>query len=309
MIYTLTLNPAIDLFITTPQMKEGTVNRTTGADVQANGKGVNVSFILHRLGIENQALGIGGGFTLAHIVAELTRAGIANDFIDAGGITRINVFTHVSATNEEFKLVNPGPAVGAAALRQLLERLERLGTDDTLILSGSFAQGIRPEVIVTIAQLSAQRHFGFVIDTSYPEVLDALQYHPLLIKPNDNELASWVGEEPPRDTASRIAMAKQLIDRGAQNVLLSCGEDGAIFVGQAGCFAGNAPKIAVLNTAGAGDTMLGTFVGGWVAGRPVADNLREAIAAGSDTARRSWLTTFEDLDDLRDQIVITREEA
>ena len=140
MIYTLTLNPAIDLFIDTPRLDEGVVNRTNRYDVQANGKGVNVSFILERLGVANTALGLGGGFTLAYIQSQLTASGIENQFIDTGGITRINVFTHVDDGEREYKLVNPGPVVPASGLKQLEKLLEQLTNQDALIVSGSFAQ-------------------------------------------------------------------------------------------------------------------------------------------------------------------------
>ena len=81
MIYTLTLNPAIDLFIKTQTMAPNTVNRTDSYDIQANGKGVNVSCILKRRGVDNVALGVGGGFTLDYIADFLTEQGIRKYFI------------------------------------------------------------------------------------------------------------------------------------------------------------------------------------------------------------------------------------
>lgn len=303
MIYTLTLNPAIDLFIDTPRLDEGVVNRTNSYDVQANGKGVNVSFILQRLGVSNKALGIGGGFTLHYISEQLSAVGISNDFIDTGGITRINVFTHVEDGNREFKQVNPGPMVSAAGLQQLLERIATLKLNDMLIVSGSFAKGISPSILVRLSKLAEQQQFKLVIDTSYPEVLDTLQYHPYLIKPNNSELASWYNLPADISETKLIQLGRDLQKRGAQNILISCGDAGAIFIGNK-IYKGNAPSIKVLNTAGAGDTMLGTFIAGTVRSKDAATALRDALAAGSDTARSSWITDFKHLDDLLSQINI-----
>lgn len=303
MIYTLTLNPAIDLFIDTPRLDEGVVNRTHSYDVQANGKGVNVSFILQRLGIANKALGVGGGFTLNYISEQLSAAGIANDFIDTGGITRINVFTHVEDGDREFKQVNPGPEVSAAGVTKLLEHIQALTVDDTLVISGSFATGITPDILQRLGAMSARQQFKFVIDTSYPQVLAALQYHPYLIKPNNAELASWYGLPADIDEAKLVELGRDLQKRGAQNILISLGGSGAIFIGE-DVYKGNAPAIKVLNTAGAGDTMLGTFIAGLVQGKTPQDNLRYALAAGSDTARSAWVTDFTQLDDLLPQIQV-----
>ncbi|MCI1893917.1 MAG: 1-phosphofructokinase [Lactobacillus sp.] len=304
MIYTLTLNPAIDLFIDTPRLDEGVVNRTNRYDVQANGKGVNVSFILERLGVANTALGLGGGFTLAYIQSQLTASGIENQFIDTGGITRINVFTHVDDGEREYKLVNPGPVVPASGLKQLEKLLEQLTNQDALIVSGSFAQGIEPALISQLGVRSQQQGFKLIIDTSYSAVMDCLKYRPFLIKPNNAELASWYGRPANIDSMEIVKLGRDMQHRGAQNILISCGNAGAIFIGDQ-VLKGNAPQIDVLNTAGAGDTMLGTFVAGLVKGKPSAENLKYAIAAGSDTARNSWVTDFNHLDDLLAQITVS----
>lgn len=309
MIYTLTLNPAIDLFIDTNDLQPNQVNRTNGFQAQANGKGVNVSFILHRQDIPNTAWGIGGGFTLDYITQVLTASGIPNAFVRCQGTTRINVFTHVRNTGQEFKQVNPGPAVTAEELAQLWQQLAQLTAADCLIISGSFSQGIDPSILVRIGQLAAEKKFKLVIDSSYPEVKAALPYHPFLIKPNDEELKSWYGVTGETDLAGLLQLARRAINEGAQNVLLSLGGAGAAFITPTHTYVGNAPKINVLNTAGAGDTMLGTFIAGTVQGMAPAANLRYAIAAGSDTARSSWITDFKHVDELLPQITIQTEEV
>lgn len=304
MIYTLTLNPAIDLFIDTKTMQPNVVNRTESYDIQANGKGVNVSFILKRLGIENKALGIGGGFTLNYIEEVLDQAEIANDFVHVKDPTRINVFTRVQDENQEYKLVNKGPKTDANQIEQLLTKLRQLNQDDVLSLSGSFSEGIKPDILVEIAKISETNHVKLVLDTSYSEVMDTLRYHPYLIKPNDHELSSWFGLDQVPDREKLIDMGKTLIKKGARNVLISLGSEGALFINDTEILYGNAAKGEVVNTAGSGDTMLGAFLGGLIVGLDGQANLKRALAAGSDTAFQSWITDFKNVPNLEAQIQI-----
>lgn len=306
MIYTLTLNPAIDLFIETNHLQKNIVNRTNNYDVQANGKGVNVSLILKMLGIDNCALGIGGGFTVDYIVNYLQEHNIKTDFLHTPGITRINVFTRVLEPNEEYKLVNPGPAVNNDILKLLIKKIKSLKTDDFLIISGSFATGIKPIILQQIAQLSQQQKFNLIIDTSYCAVLDTLQFHPFLLKPDEEELMSWFNLEEKPDINGFYNLCKKLINQGAQRILLSLGEQGALYVDDKQAFMGNAPHGQVVNTACSGDTMLGTFIAGLMENKLLNENLSYSIAAGSSTAFRAGLTDFSNVKDLQKQITIRR---
>ena len=309
MIYTLTLNPAIDLFIKTQTMAPNTVNRTDSYDIQANGKGVNVSCILKRRGVDNVALGVGGGFTLDYIADFLTEQGIRNHFYKDAGFTRINVFTRVVSDHNEYKLVNPGPEISAETLKQLYQQLTTLGADDWLCVSGSFARGIEPSFLLQLGKLSRENGFALIIDSSYPEAVKALAYQPLLVKPNDAELMSWFNQSGEADLATMVKLGHKALAAGAQNVLVSLGAAGALFMNQDVTLVGNAPKIDVLNTAGAGDTMLGTFLAGLYQKQDLADTLKLAIAAGSDTARRAWITDFNETDELLTQIKIKKLEG
>ena len=309
MIHTLTLNPASDLFIKTQTMAPNTVNRTDSYDIQANGKGVNVSCILKRRGVDNVALGVGGGFTLDYIADFLTEQGIRNHFYKDAGFTRINVFTRVVSDHNEYKLVNPGPEISAETLKQLYQQLTTLGADDWLCVSGSFARGIEPSFLLQLGKLSRENGFALIIDSSYPEAVKALAYQPLLVKPNDAELMSWFNQSGEADLATMVKLGHKALAAGAQNVLVSLGAAGALFMNQDVTLVGNAPKIDVLNTAGAGDTMLGTFLAGLYQKQDLADTLKLAIAAGSDTARRAWITDFTETDELLTQIEIKKLEG
>lgn len=304
MIFTVTLNPAIDLVIVTKELKPNIVNRTESFELQPNGKGVNVSFILKKLGIDNVATGIGGGFTLDYVKEGLEKQGIHTEFLKVEEPTRVNVFTRVLNEGQEYKEVNPGPLIGKAVQSKFLKLLEEeLEKEDIVVVSGSFATGISPRFLIKIAQICEKKQSKLIIDSSYREVLETLQYHPFLLKPNDDELARYFNEKTPLDDKTVVRLAHKLIDKGCENVLVSLGERGAALITKEKAYFGNAPKINVLNTAGAGDTMLGTFIGKYLINGQFDEALKWAIAAGSDTASRVGLTDFE-LNELIQEIEI-----
>ena len=304
MIYTVTLNPAIDLVIVTKKLEPKVVNRTEKFELQPNGKGVNVSFILKQLGIDSVATGIGGGFTLDYVISGLTEKGIKTNFLKVKEPTRVNVFTDVLDEGTEYKQVNPGPVVSSIKQDQFLDYLESTVTkDDMVVVSGSFSRGIKPNFLVQLAQLVQKQGAKFVIDSSYLEVIDTLKYRPFLLKPNDSELAAFFNYEGEMTAAKTVELAQKLIKLGCQNVLVSLGADGAAFINKYHVLFANAPQIQVVNSACAGDTMLGTFIAFLEKNKPVSAALKMAVAAGSDTASRTGLTDFS-LDELLPQISV-----
>lgn len=302
-IYTCTLNLAIDLFIETKTLIPSIVNRTISDDIQANGKGVNVSLILKKLGIDSTALGFSAGFTGQYIKDFLFEKGIQNNFIDVDGLTRINVFTKVTEQNEEYKLVNAGPNIPIDKLNVLMNTIKSIGEKDFLCVSGSFPKGVDKTVLIDIAESAKNNNFHLVIDTSYKEVLEALKYQPFLIKPNDEELASWFGVDEITINNAEVYLHK-LMEMGAQRILLSLGADGCVYMDDKNYIYGNSPKGEVVNTACSGDTLLGTFMQGIFQNKNLEENLKYSIAAGSSTAFSKGLTDFTDVEFLQKQIKI-----
>lgn len=304
-IYTCTMNLAIDLFIETESLIPKVVNRTIDDDVQANGKGANVSIILKKLGIDNTAIGFSGGFTGKYIQDFLSENQISTHFIDVPGLTRINVFTQVNEESTEYKLVNRGPYISPKKLEALLSVVRSIQKDDYLFVSGSFPQGVSPDILIEISQIAQKNKFHLIIDSNYNQVMDCLVYKPFLLKPNEEELAEWFGvKEITIDTAP--AYLKKLIEKGAQRVLLSLGAEGSIYMDDEVLLYGNAPKGKVINTACAGDTLLATFVKGLIKEEDLEDTLKYSIAAGSSTAFSKGLTDFNDVEQLTDQIEINK---
>lgn len=305
MFYTCTTNPAIDLFIATETMKPFLVNRTLNDEAQANGKGVNISFILKMLGIENTALGFVGGFTGHYIEEELQKAGIHTDFIHVAENTRINVFTRVEEDDVEYKLVNQGPTINQEQTQELLEKINRLSSEDTLFVSGSNPKGMDDTFLVEVAKLSQQNGFRLILDSSSKVMLDCLEYRPACIKPNEEELASWFGQEK-MNKEELIEHGKKLVEMGAERVLLSLGEEGSVLITGTEMYSATAPTGEVINTAGAGDTLLGTFAGLALTGHDIQEALKTASAAASSTAFTSALTDFSDVPELRAQVIFNQ---
>ncbi|MBO0459306.1 1-phosphofructokinase [Enterococcus hulanensis] len=305
-IYTCTMNLAIDLFIETDTMNPFTVNRTKDDDIQANGKGVNVSLVLKMLGVTTTALGFRAGFTGNYIEDYLRKKAISTDFIEVPGMTRINVFTQVNQTKEEYKLVNQGPEIPPEKIQAFLDQIRNLQAKDYLCISGSLPRGVEPAILVEISQICEARGIHLILDSSYQEVMDCLPYRPFLLKPNEEELESWFGQVIDTEEAY-LFYGQQLLEAGAQNVLLSLGGEGAIFFTKDKIIRGNSPKGKVVNTACAGDTLLGTFLAGYLTNQPLEETLRKSLAAGSSTAFRKGLTDFLDVEELSKQIEIKEE--
>ncbi|EGP4868362.1 1-phosphofructokinase [Enterococcus faecium] len=305
-IYTYTMNLAIDLFIETEEMHPFMVNRTKEDDIQANGKGVNVSLVLKMLDFPSTALGFSAGFTGKYIEDYLQQKQIQTDFIEVPGMTRINVFTQVNQTGEEYKLVNQGPEIPQTAVHNFLNQIRVLQAEDYLCISGSLPRGLSPKVLIEISRICQEKGIHLIIDSSDQEAMDCLPYRPFLLKPNEEELSSWFGRKMVTDE-DYFVYGQRLVELGAENVLLSLGEKGAILFTKDRVFRGNSPKGKVVNTACAGDTMLGAFLAEYMNRRPLDETLRKSIAAGSSTAFRKGLTDFLDVEELSKQIKIREE--
>lgn len=305
MIVTCTMNPAIDLFISTEHLIPKKVNRTSDNDIQPNGKGVNVSFILKMLGIDNTATGFIGGFTGEFIKEELEKKQIATDFVEIPETTRINVFTNVIDEKTEYKIVNKGPNILKNSLDELMKKLSKLGQDDLLVVSGSSPQGVEDTDLLEIARLTREKGARLAIDTSSNILLDILALKPYCIKPNDEELMQLFNLTELTEE-NILYYGEELVRLGAEQVIISLGEDGAYLFNEREILKGNAPKGELVNSACAGDTMLATFIGLQEKGKTTEESLKTAIAAASSTAFTEGLTDFTNVPLLEEEITIKR---
>ncbi|MEE1013867.1 MAG: 1-phosphofructokinase [Clostridia bacterium] len=289
MIYTLTFNPALDYIIQVPTYTEGIVNRTVGEKILPGGKGINVSIVLNSLGVPSTALGFAAGFTGTVLTQMLAEQGIQSDFIYLQkGFSRINV--KIKA-RQETEINGQGPEIDAKALTLLYEKLGTLAKGDILILAGSVPNTLPDSTYREIMEHLAEKNLTVVVDATGSLLTNTLELRPFLIKPNLAELEEIFDKK--LHTDEEIAdCAKELCRRGAENVLVSMGGKGALLVTGAGqVFYHPAPKGRVINSTGAGDSMVAGFLAGYLKTQDMMHALRLGICAGSASAFSQNLAT------------------
>ena len=297
MIYTVTFNPAIDYVVRLDAPLEvGEVNRARGEDCVLGGKGVNVSGVLAELGCQSVALGFVAGETGAWLERGLAKQGIATDLIHLPeGMTRINVKIKAG---QETELNGAGPNIPESAMQQLEAKLDALQEGDILILAGSIPASLAQDTYERLLARLQGKGVRAVVDATRDLLVNVLQYHPFLIKPNNHELGEIVGRRLTTD-AEIVAAAAVLQSKGARNVLVSMAGDGALLLDEKGCTHRiGCPKGQVVNSVGAGDSMVAGFVAGYLQSGDYNAALRLGTACGSATAFSLGLAQKADIDAL-----------
>ena len=293
MIYTVTFNPALDYVVFLDGLKLGEINRATRESIFYGGKGINVSTILNMLGMETTALGFVAGFTGKAIEEGLAAEGMHTDFIRLPeGNSRINVKVK---HGDETEINGRGPDISGEALDAMFGKLDRLGEGDVLVVSGSIPATLPSDIYERILARLEGRGIRTVVDATRDLLCNVLPYKPFLIKPNNLELGEIFGRELKSDEEIRDCAA-QLQQRGARNVLVSMAGDGSLLLDETGaCHRLGVPKGKVLNSVGAGDSMVAGFLAGWLEKGDYAYAHRLGAAAGSATAFSDGLATGEEI--------------
>ena len=293
MIYTVTFNPSLDYVIQVDKLVPGEINRTTHEAVYPGGKGNNVSVILSNLGHSSKALGFTAGFTGEALENMLKEFGCGTAFIRLPeGSTRINVKINAG---EETEINGQGPVITEEAQQALFEQLDALKKEDILVLAGSIPNTLPSDIYERILEHLQGRGIHFVVDATKELLLKVLKYHPFLIKPNNHELGEMFGVTlKTRDEI--VTYAKKLQEMGAENVLVSMAGDGAILLTEDGIiYKAKPPKGKVLNSVGAGDSMVAGFLTGYLNTGEYEKAFRLGVVTGSATAFQYWLATKEDI--------------
>ena len=293
MIYTVTFNPSLDYVIQVDKLVPGEINRTTHDAVYPGGKGNNVSVILSNLGHSSKALGFTAGFTGEALENMLKEFGCDTAFIRLPeGSTRINVKINAG---EETEINGQGPVITEEAQSALFEQLDALKKEDILVLAGSIPNTLPSDIYERILEHLQGRGIHFVVDATKELLLKVLKYHPFLIKPNNHELGEMFGVTlKTRDEI--VTYAKKLQEMGAENVLVSMAGDGAILLTEDGIiYKAKPPKGKVLNSVGAGDSMVAGFLTGYLNTGEYEKAFRLGVVTGSATAFQYWLATKEDI--------------
>lgn len=304
MIYTVTLNPSIDYVIKVDNLTKGKVNRVSEEHVYPGGKGINVTRILKSLDNDNIALGFVSGFTGDYIVNSLKDLNLKSEFIKVKeGFTRINVKIK---SNEETEINGQGPKISEEELKEFYEIIDRLVDGDILILSGSIPSCLDEKLYEKIMERVNSKDIKVVVDATKNLLLNVLKYRPFLIKPNNHELAEMFDVEL-KSTEDVIFYARKLKEMGAQNVLISMGGDGALLVSEDNeVFISTVAKGEVVNSVGAGDSMVAGFVSGYLKTGSYEEALRLGAASGGATAFSSDLASRKFIDKLVKEINVEK---
>ena len=296
MIYTVTLNPSLDDIVSVDDFRLGVTNRACAELMLPGGKGINVSIVLGNLGIRSTALGFIAGFTGDEIARRVERMHVRADFIRLeAGISRIN-FKLRSVDGTEIN--GMGPAIDEKALALLMEKLDDLCAGDILVLAGSIPPSLPDDIYSRIMDRLADRDIRVVVDATGKLLRDTLSRRPFLIKPNNHELGALFGVElSGRDEV--VSYAKELQDRGARNVLVSMGAAGAVLVAENGqVYTSPAPAGRLVNSVGAGDSMVAGFLAGWLERKDYAHAFYMGLAAGSASAFSEYLATGAEVENV-----------
>lgn len=296
MIYTVTFNPSLDYIVSVDDFKLGMTNRTDSEMIFAGGKGINVSLVLNNLGFESTALGYVAGFTGDEISRRIKKAGINAEFISVEkGLSRINLkLKSIDGT----EINGRGPVITKEDVDKLMDRLNKLKEGDILVLAGSIPSCMPDDIYMNIMQALKNKNVLTVVDATSSLLMNVLEYNPFLIKPNHHELGEIFGVAI-NTKEQAVPYAKELKQKGAKNVLVSMGGDGAVLVADDNSvYMADAPKGKLKNSVGAGDSMVAGFLTGWLESKDYKTAFIKGIATGSASAFSDNLATKQEAESL-----------
>ena len=294
MIYTLTVNPSLDYIVDVDDFKTGEVNRTKSEKIFSGGKGINVSIVLQNLGFKNKALGFTAGFTGNQIELMLNQKGVDTDFIHlANGLSRINVKLR---STKESEINGQGPSISKDDIASLFEKFDDIKEGDTLVLAGSIPQTLPQSFYSEIMAHLSSKKVRFVVDATRDLLKKSLEYKPFMVKPNNHELGEIFDVElNTRDEV--IPYALKFREMGAQNVLVSMAGKGAVLAAADGkIYQGPAPECTLVNSVGAGDSMVAGFIAGFESTGDYKEALRMGLCTGTASAGSEELATKADVE-------------
>lgn len=307
MIYTVTFNPSLDYIVSVENFRLGLTNRTSFELILPGGKGLNASTVLMNLGIENTALGFIAGFTGEEIRTEVERIGVKAEFIQLEeGISRINMkLKSVDGT----EINGRGPNINGEKITEMMERLKKLKEGDILILAGSIPSAMPKDIYSEIMRELTGKGVLVVVDATKELLMNVLEYHPFLIKPNNHELGE-IFNVSLKTREEVIPYARKLQEKGAGNVLVSMAGEGAVLVSEDGSvFESPAPKGVLVNAVGAGDSMVAGFMAGWLKKKDYEHAFYMGIAAGSASAFSEYLATGTEIEVVYKNLISREEKA
>ena len=300
MIYTVTLSPSIDYIVRMSNMRSNTTNRTDSEEFYFGGKGINVSQVLAELDLDSTAFGFVAGFTGEAIEKGLRHNRIRTDFIHLNeGFTRINIKIKAGGETE---INGPGPDIPEAALEQLMQKLDQIKDGDTLVLAGSIPKTCPDDIYERMLERVKDKKIMIAVDATRKLLVNSLSMRPFLIKPNRLELSEIFHKEVETEDDVK-KYAGKLQEMGARNVIVSLGRKGAFLLDETGAtHSCGVLKQPVINTVGAGDSMVAGFIAGYLKTGDYGYALKLGSACGNATSFLPGLATRAKIDEVFAQL-------
>ena len=281
MIYTVTLNPALDYFMNYEELALGEVNRTGKTQISAGGKGIMESRMLSLIGAKSKALGFLGGFSGQYIKDFLNENQIDSDFTEIEDLTRINV--KLKSQENETSFDAAGPKLQESEINHFLEKFDHLKEDDIVVFAGTIPKSLGEDFYERLIDKVQKQKATFVMDVDGQKLLDSLPAHPLLIKPNREELEA-IFETSFKNNEQIIPYGQKLLEMGAQNVIVSMAGDGALLFTNEKVYFAQGIKGELKNSIGAGDSTVAGFLAEYSQSKDPLLAFRQAIACGTSKA-------------------------
>lgn len=285
MIYTVTLNPALDRTLWVEEVQYGESNHIVKDKTYAGGKGIDVSKVLSILGVPNRALAFVGGFAGEELEGRLVNHGIQCDFIRISQETRTNIVINDKKGHVQTSFNALGPELKPYELMRMVRKIENIVNPEIVVISGSLPPGVHPEVYRRIIEIAKNKGADVFLDTHGDALRKGIEAGPRLIKPNLRELSHFKGRRLER-LDDIINSAMDIQEAGVEIVLVSMGAKGILMVAEKGIYVAAPPNVEVVNTIGAGDSSVAGFVYGLKHGKNLSECLKFAVAAGTATTMR-----------------------
>jgi len=281
MIVTVTMNPAIDKTVDIGKFERGDLNRIKRVEIDAGGKGINVSKTIRELGGESIATGFVGGTSGTIIKQVLSELGLRTDFVDVKGETRTNLKV-VEETGEVTELNEPGPEVSKEQLNDLLNRLEGYANPDTLfVLAGSIPAGIPTDIYRKITEQVHQKGAKVLLDADGVLFSESLKGKPDMLKPNRSELERYYQMDYRASEQELVLMGEKLLNQEVSMAAISLGQMGAIFLTKGKRYRCPGLRVKAHSTVGAGDALVAAMAYSWDEKLPLETCIRLCMGASA----------------------------
>ena len=309
MIYTVTLNPALDRNLFVEGIKYDDSNRILRDERFAGGKGIDVSRVLTTLGVRNKAMGFVGGFDGEELEGRLLNEGIACDFTRISGETRTNIIINDTGKESQTVFSVPGPEIKPYELMQFIHKAEKLEDPEMVIISGSLPRGVHAEIYGKVMDLAKEKGAKIVLDTDGDALKNCINRAPDIIKPNLHELGRLSGRDL-KSADEIVETALEICSRCSCTLLVSLGARGILLAQEKELLLAVPPAVEVVNTIGAGDSAVAGYVYGITAEKSIQESLICAVAAGTATTLRPGpaLCTREDFEGLIPRVTLYRQD-